>query len=370
MARKVRAAVQVGSRKLELREFDLPRIGHDDGLLRVEACGICGSDVEVFNGNLRQDDAPASIPGHEFLGVIEELGEGAADRWGVGIGDRVAVEILIPCRSCERCLNGNYMSCRHMVGAYSGATSVDRAPSLWGGFAEYVYLHPNAVLHKVQKDLAPELAVMFNPLGAGVRWAAHLGQVGLGDTVLILGAGQRGIAATIAAKASGASTIIVTGLARDAYKLGIAREFGATHTINVEEEDTVERVRELTDDEMADVVLDVTPMAHQPIRDAIGAVAKGGRIVLAGLKGHKRVELVTDEIISKSATIVGAFGVDSRAYAEAIRIIESGEFPLQRLHTHTLSRLRMRRSPSRRLQARVRVPRSLLCTSPSTRRLD
>ena len=139
----------------------------------------------------------------------------------------------------------------------------------------------------------------------------------------------------IAAKARGAGTIIVTGLAKDEGKLALAREFGADHTINVEEEDTVSRVAEITGGALADVVLELTPMAVAPIRDALNAVRWGGRVVLAGLKGGRPVELSTDLIINKSITVVGAFSVDSRAYAEAIRLIETGRFPLSRMHTHT-----------------------------------
>lgn len=336
MADMVKAAVQVAANKMELREFPKPKTGADDGLLRVEACGICGSDVETFNGHLRRPDAPPSIPGHEFLGVVEEIGENAAKRWGVEPGDRVAVEILIPCGKCERCLGGQYMWCLNRQGGYSGSTPVDAKPTaLMGGFAEYVYLHPNAVLHKVRKDIAPEIAVMYNPLGAGVRWAADIGGTKLGDTVLILGAGQRGLAAVIAAKLSGAATIIVTGLTKDAAKLALAKEFGATHTIDVEQEDTVLTVTEITGGRGCNVVLDVTPMATQPIKDAVACVAPGGRIVLAGLKGPNPVEIPTGGLIGKGASLHGAFGVNSHAYAEAIRIIETESLPLEKLHTHT-----------------------------------
>jgi threonine dehydrogenase-like Zn-dependent dehydrogenase len=328
----VRAAVQTGPMAYEIRELPRPRIGDDDGLLRIEACGVCGSDVEQYRGHLVREGMFPLIPGHEPLGIVEEIGGRAAERWGVAPGDRVAVEILRPCRACDYCLTGRYMSCPNRDGAY-GMTPLSREPGLWGGFGEYMYLHPWAILHKVDPDLAPELAVMFNPLGAGVRWAAYLGEVGLGDTVLILGPGQRGLTSVIAARASGAATIIVTGLGKDADKLALAREFGADHTINVEEEDVVGRVTEITDGAMADVVLELTPMAAQPIRDAVEAVRHSGRIVLAGLKGHKAIELVTDRLINKGITIKGAYGVNADAYIEAIRIIESGRFPLHKMHS-------------------------------------
>jgi threonine dehydrogenase-like Zn-dependent dehydrogenase len=206
---------------------------------------------------------------------------------------------------------------------------------LWGGLAEYLYLSPGAILHPVDRTLPAEIAVMFNPIGAGVRWACHLGGVGLGDTVLVLGTGQRGLAAVIAARAAGAGTIIVTGLATDAHKLALAREFGADHTIVVDETDTVQRVTDLTDGQLADVTLELTPMATAPVTDALLATRHGGRVVLAGLKGGTEVPLRTDLIINRALTVVGAFGVDARAYAEAIRIIESRRFPLEKLHTHT-----------------------------------
>jgi threonine dehydrogenase-like Zn-dependent dehydrogenase len=333
MSDTVRAMVQVGPRRLELRELPRPRLGADDGLLRIEACGVCGSDVEQYRSGLRRGGGPV-IPGHEPLGVVEEVGERAAERWGVRPGDRVALEILIPCRSCDLCLTGRYQSCPNRHAAY-GVTPVAREPGLWGGFSEHVYLHPNAILHPIRADIPAEIAVMFNPLGAGVRWACHLGDTRLGDTVLVLGSGQRGLAATIAARAAGAACVIVTGLARDAAKLELARELGADHTIDVDAEDTVERVREITGGRMADVVLELTPMVTQPVLDAIEAVRHGGRIVLAGLKGGRPVELMTDRLIQKGVTMVGAYGVDAHGYTEAIRIIESGRVPLERMHTHT-----------------------------------
>lgn len=334
MGEMVRAAVQTGPRSMEMREFPRPQIGTDDGLLRIEACGICGSDVEQYKGTLGDHRRYPMVPGHEPLGVIDEVGDRAAERWGVEPGDRVALEILLPCRSCELCLVGRYMSCRNKRGSYGSNPPAD-GPAIVGGYAEYVYLHPNAVLHKMDPKIPAEEAVMFNPLGAGVRWACHLGEVQLGDTVLVLGAGQRGLTSVIAAKAAGAGTVIVTGLEKDRSKLELARSFGADATINVEAEDTVERVREITDGALADVVLELTPMATQPVGDALDAVRHGGRVVLAGLKGRQPVELMTDLIIHKAATVVGAYGVDARAYSEAIRIIESRRFPLAKLHTHT-----------------------------------
>jgi threonine dehydrogenase-like Zn-dependent dehydrogenase len=336
MADMVRAAVQTGPRQIELREFPRPQTGPDDGLLRVEANGICGSDVETYRGHLG-GPRPAFIPGHEPLGIVEEVGERAAQRWGVEPGDRVALEVIVPCRSCPDCLTGRYQFCRNRKYGH-GVTGIDTEPALWGGLAEYMYLSPTSVLHRVDNSLPVELAAMFNTVGAGVRWACRLGEVRLGDTVLVLGAGQRGLAAVVAARAAGAGTVIITGLAADAHKLALAREFGAGHTIVVDgdaAENAVQRVEEITNGEMADVALDLTPLAAEPVSDALLAVRRGGRVVLAGLKGNREIPLRTDVIINRALTIRGAFGVDAEGMADAIALIESRRFPLENMHTHT-----------------------------------
>src|SRR5438552_10860844 len=104
--RTSRAVVQTAPRRLELRELPVPEIDDDSALLRVEACGICGSDAEQYTGVL--PTAWPSIPGHEPLGIIDRIGDKAARRWGVDVGDRVAVEVLIPCRHCPACIGGAY----------------------------------------------------------------------------------------------------------------------------------------------------------------------------------------------------------------------------------------------------------------------
>jgi threonine dehydrogenase-like Zn-dependent dehydrogenase len=216
-----------------------------------------------------------------------------------------------------------------------GYVPLSEAPGLWGGYAEYLYLDPCALVHRMRADVPAAVAVMFNPLGAGFRWAVDIPDTGPGDTVLILGPGQRGIACVIAARTAGADTIIVTGLTRDAPKLALACRFGADHVIDVEQEDVRRRVKELTEGRGADVVIEVSANAPEPVAEALHYVAAGGRIVLAGVKGFRSVpDFISDLIVMKEAKILGAFGVTSPAYASAIRLIESGRVPLADLHTH------------------------------------
>ena len=334
MAKRTRAVVQTGPRKLELRDLPVPEIDDDSALLRVEACGICGSDAEQYEGTI-----PVRyplIPGHEPLGIIERIGDRAAKRWGVDVGDRVAVEVLIPCGHCRDCIGGRYQVCRARGGMFGYAyVPLSEPPGLWGAYADYMYLDPHSIVHPMRKDLPANLAVMFNPLGAGFRWAVEIPETRPGDTVLVLGPGQRGLASIIAARAAGADTVIVTGLTRDEAKLRVARELGADHVIDVQQGDVRAGVREITGGRGADVGVEGSWNAREPVAEALHYVATGGRVVLAGVKGFKSVpDFLSDLIVVKEITIKGAFGVTSRSYESAIRLIESGRVPLEKMHTH------------------------------------
>src|SRR6476469_5271189 len=160
-------------RRLVLHETALPAVGDDDALVRVEACGLCGTDHEQYTGELA--GGFAFVPGHETVGIIETIGPRAAQRWGVAAGDRIAVEVLQSCRECKACDEGEYRRCeRHGVVDMYGYISVDRAPGLWGGYAEYQYLAPDSMVLPVPVGLDPALATVFNPLGAGIRWGVTI----------------------------------------------------------------------------------------------------------------------------------------------------------------------------------------------------
>jgi threonine dehydrogenase-like Zn-dependent dehydrogenase len=334
--RASKCVVQTAPRALEMRDIPLPEIGANDALLRVEACGICGSDYEQYEGAL-----PVRfpvIPGHEPVGRIEEIGDEAAERWGVKRGDRVCVEALAPCGNCGPCTSGATHLCSGRGGIASyGFLPLDMTPGLWGGYAEYLYLPPAVRVHRIDDSIAPEIATLFNPLGAGFRWSVAMPRLQPGETILILGSGQRGLASVIAAKEAGAGRIIVTGLERDAAKLDLAREFGAAVTLFADRDDVRTAVRDATDGLGADVVLDVTAYATEAVTQAIDMVRRGGRVVLAGTKGLRPVaDFYSDRIVLKELTIIGALGVDSANYELAVRLIESRRYPLEKMHTHTM----------------------------------
>ena len=181
------AMVLTAKRQLTPMDLNIPEIDDDSAILQLEACGICGSDYEQFEDVLRTP-MPV-VPGHEPLGRIAKIGDNAAQRWGVDVGDRVAVETMLSCRHCDPCLGGSYHLCDHRK-IYS-YVPLNEWPGLWGGYSQYMFLHQNSVLHKVDPTLPPALAVMFNPLGAGFRWAVEMPQTQPGDTVVFLGPGQR-----------------------------------------------------------------------------------------------------------------------------------------------------------------------------------
>lgn len=325
------AMVQTAKRTLEKRSLPLPAVTATTAILQIEACGICGSDYEQYEGVLGTP-IPA-IPGHEPLGKIVAIGDIARQRWGVHEGDRVAVETMLPCHHCLECHAGRYHICpTRQIYSY---ISLEHGHGLWGAYAQYMVLDENSIVHKMDAQLPAEIAVMFNPLGAGFRWAVEIPQTKPGDTVLIMGPGQRGLASVIAAKIAGAANIIITGLEQDEKKLALAKLYGANHTIDINNENAQRKVREYTQGKGVDVVVDVTPYATQPVTDALQFVKQGGTVVLAGMKGFKSIpDFISDLIVVKEITLKGAIGVTSHAYRNAIRTIEQGLVDFSVMHTH------------------------------------
>ena len=324
---RAQALVLTKPRSLETREFDLPIISDNDAILKIEACGLCGTDHEQYTGAI--PSGFEFIPGHESVGIIEEIGDQAQKLWGVTVGDRVAVEVFQSCRDCDPCRSGNYRQCvSHGLGDMYGFIPVSKNPHLWGGYASHQYLGPDTILHKVPDNLDPVMATLFNPLGAGLRWGATIPEVKRGDVVAILGPGIRGICAVVAAKLAGAGYIAITGKGKmDESRLNSAKAFGADLTVDVDE---IEPDKALVKaiGTLADVVVNVTAKAPSAFGQAVKLVKPGGRVVMAGTSGVGQAPgLWPDLIVYKEITILGALGVDSAAYSKALDILAGGEFP-------------------------------------------
>jgi alcohol dehydrogenase len=325
--RSANALVLEAPRRLEPRSLPIPDVSDDDALLRVEACGLCGTDHEQYTGHLPAGFA--FIPGHESVGIIERIGPVASERWGVAEGDRVAVEVFLSCRTCEACLAGSTNRCvAHGIGDMYGFIPVDKEPSLWGGYATHQYLGPHSVVHRVPGTLDPVLATIFNPLGAGIRWGATVPGTKAGDVVCVLGPGIRGLSALVAAKEAGASFVMVTGAGpHDAPRLEAAKAFGADLVVDVMASQPSKELWRAVG-RQADVVVDVTAKAPEALGQAVGLVRTGGTVVVAGTRGSDATPgFSPDHLVYKEVRLVGALGVDAPAYRRALEILAAGTYP-------------------------------------------
>jgi threonine dehydrogenase-like Zn-dependent dehydrogenase len=335
-----RAAVATLPATTEQRELPLPAVGPDDGLLRVEAAGICGTDWEIYLRASRGGGLGPLILGHENVGEVVALGEAARGRWGVEVGDRVAVEEFLPCGTCRLCRAGDYRLCAATDSRGGGpflrygSTPLSVAPGLYGGFSQYLYLHPRAILYPVG-NLPAELSTLFVPVANGISWVLQRGGLQVGATVVVIGPGQHGLGCVVAARTGGAGSVIVVGTGADASRLDAALELGADHALVAERGGVVERVRELTAGAGADLVVDLAPGEGGTARDAIAMAAKQGTVLLAASKHGKPVaDLAYDTVVRKELRLLGVRGHDQRSVFPAIELIRSNRFPLRRLCTH------------------------------------
>jgi threonine dehydrogenase-like Zn-dependent dehydrogenase len=316
------AAVAVGERRFELSEFPLPHMDPADGLLRVEASGVCGSDLKKY---LPASMAP-TILGHETVGTIEQVGALAARHWGVEPGDRVLLEEYLPCGHCDYCRSGEFRSCLETDNTQAGAlrygsTPVAVEPSLWGGYSRHQYLHLNSVLHRVPNGVPAEQVTFAIPLSNGLQWTLLDGGLRSGDTVLIQGPGQQGIGCLMAAKSAGAGHVVVSGLSKDAARLSLATTLGADAVVDVESQDLVEAVSAQTGGRLVDVVVDVSGGGPVTLMQAIRATRKGGTIVLASGSRWDQGGLDLNLMRKKQIALLGVRGHSFAAVEKALALI-------------------------------------------------
>jgi threonine dehydrogenase-like Zn-dependent dehydrogenase len=336
---KVLAAVRTGPCMTEIREFPMPDISGDSALMKMEVAGICGTDVKMYQAPL--SNVPV-IMGHENIGVIAKAGGEFTRRKGFREGDVVFVEHYVMCGKCEWCHTGQYRHCENTDWRNNpdairyGYTSADKAPHLWGGFAQYVYLPWNAVVHHVPKGITPELAGLVTPMANGVEWSLFDGGVGYNSTVLIQGPGQQGLAQTVICKQAGASLIIVTGTSKDRARLEVAKALGADHVIDVQHEEPLSRIMQITNGRGVDVVLDCTAGAGtMPVLLGVDALKrKAGTMVIQG-EMAEFPNFPVGKITLKFITIKSARGHSYKACELALEQLASKRFPLEKVTTHT-----------------------------------
>jgi threonine dehydrogenase-like Zn-dependent dehydrogenase len=338
MAEPVLAAVRTGPSKTEIMEYPMPDIPADAALLKMEVGGICGTDVKLYK---HPPSHKRTIMGHENIGVIAKAGREFTQRKGFKEGDLVFLEHYVSCGKCEWCHQGQYRHCENTNWRTNpdairyGYTSDEKPPHLWGGFAHYVYLPWNAVLHHVPKGVTPELAGLVTPMANGVEWSLFDGGVSYDSAVLIQGPGQQGLSQTVVCKQAGASLVIVTGTSKDKARLEVATALGADHVIDVEQENAAARIMEITGGMGVDVALDCTAGGGTaPMLLAIETMKRKAGVVVAQGEMREFPNFPLETFTVKFMTMKSARGHSYRACELALQQIASGRFPLERITTH------------------------------------
>ncbi|MBD0323125.1 MAG: alcohol dehydrogenase catalytic domain-containing protein, partial [Aldersonia sp.] len=250
----MQAVVCHGPEDYRLEEVPVPVPGPGEALVRVEAVGICASDLKCYHGAAKfwgDENRPAwaeteVIPGHEFVGEIVQIDDEGTNRWGVQVGDRVVSEQIVPCWKCRYCLRGQY----HMCAPHDLYGFKRRTP---GGMAKYMVYPVEALVYKVSKDLPPAHAAFTEPLSCSLHAVERAG-ITFDDVVVVAGCGPIGLGMVAGARAKSPAHVVALDMAPE--KLELARDCGADLTVNVRNENVQEIIADLTDGYGADVYLE------------------------------------------------------------------------------------------------------------------
>lgn len=312
-------------------------------LLDVQACGLCGSDLRTLRSGHRKVTFPWTI-GHEVCGVVREVGPGYDGPWQTG--ETLAVGPLAYCGVCDFCRTGQYELCD---------TYREIAQAWPGGLAEQMAL-PAAAIHlgtvqRVPAGLDSAAAAIAEPISSCLN-AQEKGQVGLGDTVVIIGSGPIGCIHISLARARGADKIFVADIVEE--RLRLAEPFEPDGTINAAAVDLVEEVRRLTDGRGADVIITATPAPVAQVQ-AVEMARKGGRIMLfGGLPKDKSKPGVDMNIVHYNALhLIGTTIFAPRHFYLAMKLITSGRVPVDKLITHRFPLSEFKEGASMALEGKV-----------------
>ena len=311
-----------GPGDLRYEDVDMPEVGPDDVLIKIKATGLCGTDLEVYDCSMVYIASGMStlplIPGHEWSGDVVELGSNVTE---FSLGDRVTGECSVGCLTCPYCVRGWYNQCPNRT--ETGLLNRD------GGFAEYIAF-PKYFLHKCN-NMAYEESAFIEPTGVAL-YPTKLTRVCPDDYVAVMGPGPIGLFAVQTAKAYGARKVILIGTRK--ARLDIGRQLGADVTINIREENLVEKVKDATDGHMIDVVIEAVgkPAVWQ---DIAAILAPRARVAMTGLFGGPKCEVDFDPLVVNNITIFGTLGGPS-VWDEAIDLHERGLITAKPLITHRL----------------------------------
>ncbi|MDX2708845.1 S-(hydroxymethyl)mycothiol dehydrogenase [Streptomyces sp. PA03-6a] len=338
MAHQVRAVVarEKGS-PVSLETIVVPDPGPGEALVRIQACGVCHTDLHYREGGIN-DDFPFLL-GHEAAGIVESVGEGVTD---VAPGDFVILNWRAVCGQCRACLRGRPWYCFNTHNAKQKMTLLDGtelSPALGiGAFAEKTLVHAGQCT-KVDPAVSPAVAGLLGcGVMAGIGAAINTGNVGRGDSVAVIGCGGVGDAAIAGARLAGAAKIIAVDI--DARKLETAKKLGATHTVNSKETDPVEAVRELTGGFGADVVIEAVGRP-ETYKQAFYARDLAGTVVLVGVPTPEmKLELPLLDVFGRGGALKSSWYGDclpSRDFPMLIDLHLQGRLDLDTFVTETIA---------------------------------
>jgi threonine dehydrogenase-like Zn-dependent dehydrogenase len=315
-----------------LEEVAVPVPGPGEALVRVEAVGICASDVKCYHGAPKfWGDAttpgyvhPGVVPGHEFTGVVVELGAGAGERWRIEVGDRVVSEQIVPCWDCRYCRRGQYWMCAvHDIYGFRRRTP--------GAMAPYMIFPEGALVHRVDRGVPAVHAAFAEPLSCALH-AVERATIAFEDVVVVAGCGPIGLGMVAGARARSPQTIVA--LDASPARLDLARACGADVTVDIAGGEADAVIGELTGGYGADVYLDATGHPSSVVQ-GLRLLRKLGTFVEYGVFG---AEVTVDwTVISddKELDVRGAH-LGPHCWPAAIRMIEEGVLPLERICSHQL----------------------------------
>ncbi len=311
-----------GQGNLELRDVPVPPVESGEVLIHVRACGICGSDLRIQDG--QHPCTPPVVIGHEFAGEIAELGAGVST-WAVG--DRVVSEQHFKaCGHCRQCLTGNAFACMSK-----------RAPGYFsdGAFAEFISA-PAWLLHRIPDNLNFVEAAFTEPSAVAAHGMLDRTGINPGDVVLILGCGPIGLVAAKMAQTVGASTVIITGIDRDEIaRLPKARELCIEHVVNIMKEDLEGLVNRLTHGEGADVVIELSG-AVPAISQSFQLARRLGRVGMIGQPPVEEVKIPYRQAMFRALTVSFSYSSKFTSWERALSLFERGAIKPSQFITHVL----------------------------------
>lgn len=316
---KNQAIFMQGVNHMGFQEVPVPEIREKEVLVKVDVVGICGSDVHYYQHGRIGDFVVEGdfILGHECAGEVVSVGSAVTT---LAVGDRVALEPGKTCGQCEFCKTGKYNLCPDV--------EFFATPPYHGVFQNYV-AHPENMCFKLPENVSNTEGALVEPLAVGLH-ASGIGNVKLGDTVVIFGAGCIGLVTLLAAKARGASTVILVDVLEN--RLAKAVALGATHVINARAEDVLKKIDTLTAGHGAQVVIE-TSGAEIAVKQTADVVKRGGTVVLVGMTPGDEVSYNFMKLMGKEGEVKTIFRYRN-LYPVAINAIASGAINVKDIVSH------------------------------------